>query len=156
MTHANLVDIAYKWLIKNNYGFAFKELKSYTSEIPDAIGFKNWYSTLIEVKVSRSDFLADKKKKHKKGAGMGTFRFYMCPTDLIKIEDLPENWGLIYVNEKGKTRMIHNPYCKNINGNVWSNGFEVDMRAERCLFYTALRRLHLRGRIPEIYNTQTE
>lgn len=151
MTHSELVEIAYEWLLKKNCGFAFKELHSLTSEIPDAIGFKSTCSILLECKVSRSDFLADKRKTHKKGLGMGNFRFYICPTGLIKKEDLPDNWGLIYVNEKGKSRLIYNPYCGSLSGNYWVNGFDVDLKAERALFYTALRRLHIRKRLDEIY-----
>src|ERR1700743_1391059 len=107
LTHSELVQIAYRWVLKNgSCGVAFKELVTLGSnEIPDVIGFGAWeHSVLIECKVSRSDFLADKHKSFRKEPhlGMGNQRFYCCPTGLIKVEELPEGWGLIYVNEKGK------------------------------------------------------
>lgn len=68
-THKKLVGIAYKWVLSNSScGVAFKELVCASSpEIPDVIGFGSWgHSVLVEVKVSRSDFLSDKNKKFKK------------------------------------------------------------------------------------------
>jgi hypothetical protein len=65
-THKELVEIAYKWILKNgSVGVAVKELYSLASEIPDVIGFGGWESVVIECKASRSDFLADKKKPKK-------------------------------------------------------------------------------------------
>jgi len=44
---------------------AFKELKTAGIEIPDVIGFGSGFSIVIECKVSRADFLQDKKKPHR-------------------------------------------------------------------------------------------
>lgn len=148
MTHKELVDIGYLWALKR-CGVAFKEFKSLNDEIPDVIGFSAGKSILIEVKVSRADFLKDKKKPHR-AKGMGMFRFFLCPDGLIKVYELPEKWGLIYVNDKGKCKMIFNPYNLK-GGNMWSNGFMPDLESENRLMYSALRRLHLRNRISEIY-----
>jgi len=113
-THKKLVEIAYRWLLNNGgVGVAFKELKSSADEIPDVIGFDSWHSILIEVKVSRSDFLSDKKKSHR-SKGMGNWRFYCCPSGMIKKEELPPKWGLIYVNEKGKARIEYDCRIKRI------------------------------------------
>jgi len=55
-----------------------------------------------EIKVTHSDFLADKKKwrharlKDKDGHHPTTFS-YVCPPDVISIEELPEYAGLYYV-----------------------------------------------------------
>lgn len=154
--HKKLVDSAYNWILKNSScGVAFKELNASTSngECPDVIGFGAWgHSVLIECKASRSDFHADKKKKFRKNPtmGMGTQRFYCCPTGLLKTSDLPEGWGLIYVNEKFKARCFYSPYKGNIGER--SRGFEKNILAEHGLMYSALRRLHIRGRIDEIYD----
>lgn len=83
-------------------------------ENPDAIGWRYTYggesdgSILIEAKMSRSDFKADFKKSFRQypEKGIGNWRYYICPTDLIKVEDLPENWGLIYVNDRKHTKII--------------------------------------------------
>lgn len=156
-THADLIPIAYDWVLKRGKcGVAFKELNTHctNSEYPDVIGFAGWgNSTVIEVKVSRSDFLRDKKKLFRKypERGMGKYRFYLCPANLIKIEELPVNWGLIYVNENGKARCVHNPYCKSTDGNIYSNGFNQNMLAEHAFMYSALRRIHLHGHIDCVY-----
>lgn len=65
----------------------------------DAILFCSDYSYLIETKISRSDFLADAKKTFRKDPtqGIGDYRYYACPEGLIKPDELPEKWGLIYV-----------------------------------------------------------
>ena len=97
--------------------FAVSEVASgWDGEIPDAIGFRNeptrTDTIVVEVKISRNDFLADKKKPHRSGKtkGMGNWRYYMCPTDLIKPEDLPPKFGLLYVNTRGHVKLIVCPF----------------------------------------------
>lgn len=160
-THKDLIPIAYRWVLKSgSCGVAFKELNTHASngEYPDVIGFGSWgRSVLIEVKVSRSDFLADRKKSFRKypEQGMGRFRFYMCPVGLIKPADLPDNWGLIYVSVTGKAKCVVNPYCKSNSGNIWGDGFENrNMIAEHGFMFSALRRLHIKGHIVSIYDKQ--
>lgn len=75
----------------------------YQQERPDAILFKTLESFLIETKISRADFLRDFKKPFRaKGRGIGKYRYFACPTGLIKPEELPEKWGLIYVEPGNK------------------------------------------------------
>ena len=146
MTHAELVEIAYRWLIgTRKCSFAFTELACIaTSEIPDAIGFRSDGSILVECKTSRSDFLADKKKFHRIHGwkGVGTHRFFLCPEGVIKPEDLPKGWGLIWVNAKGKARQVVGP-----RGNAWNEQKEFwherNLQAEHGMMMSALRRLHL-------------
>ena len=151
-SHKDLVEIGYKWLL-SRCGFAFKELNAFTThgEIPDVIGFRHDCSILLEAKTSRADFHADKKKLFRNYPewGMGGHRFYICETDLIKPDDLPEGWGLIYVNDKGRVRVKIKQYKGN---NYYQNQFaEYNKEDEKALMYSALRRLHIRGRLPEIY-----
>lgn len=151
--HRKLVEIAYRWVLANcSVGVAFKEIKSLSGEIADVIAFGgSGHSILIEVKTSRSDFLSDKKKPHRKNPseGMGTQRFYCCPEGLIKKEELPHGWGLIYVNAKGKARRVFSPYIGNIGERL--HGLEKNKTAEMHVMYSCLRRLHLQGLIEEIY-----
>ncbi len=88
-------------------------------ENPDAIGWRYGWglceyegSILIECKTSRADFKKDFQKKFRinQHEGIGNWRFYMCPTDVIKPEEVPEKWGLIYVDDKRRTKIIINPY----------------------------------------------
>jgi hypothetical protein len=124
LTHRFLCDVAVKWLKRSNskggHGchVAVSEVASgWSGEVPDAIGFRATGdhtdgSVVVEVKVSRSDFLADKKKPHRNGrvVGLGNWRYYMCPVDLIKVDELPDNFGLLYVNTRGHIKPIVTPF----------------------------------------------
>lgn len=142
MTHKELVDLSHKFVLKRfSCGFSVKELKTTTNEIVDVLGFGAWgHSVLIEAKVSYNDFKADAKKPFRKNPeqGVGKYRFYCCPKGLIKVEDLPENWGLIYEENK-KLEVIFNPYGS-LTGNIFKGGFEYNKDAERAIMYSALRR----------------
>ena len=151
-THSELVDKAHTWVLNNtSCGIAFKEIGTASSrEQPDVIGFgSGGHSVLIEVKVSRADFLRDKKKSFRKvpSKGMGTQRFYMCPEGIIKEADLPRGWGLIYVYSSGKARAVHKAYKGNIGER--NKGLAKNMLAEHGFLYSILRRLHINNALHE-------
>ncbi len=150
-SHSDLVEIGYRWVIKK-CGFAFKELTCINNEIADVIGFNSNGTFVLEAKTSRADFLKDKKKTFRKdsGIGMGDWRFFIVPKGLIKVTELPEMWGLIEVNEKGKAINTFNPFGRGNFYGMWRRN-PKNKDAEMNLMYSALRRLHLRGRIDEIY-----
>lgn len=158
MTHKELVEIAYKWVLRRaRCGIALKELDCASNgEIPDVLGFASWgHSVLVECKVSRTDFLCDKKKAFRlyPEQGMGKFRFYCCPTGMIKKEELPEGWGLVYVSEKKKATLVYAPFspCNRVNG----DGFKLrNIISEHQFLYSALRRLFIRGLAPRIYDKE--
>lgn len=154
-THRELVEIGYKWVIKK-CGFAFKELTVAHDEIPDVLGFNSNGTFLLEAKVSRADFLVDRKKSFRifSEKGIGDWRFFIVPKGLVKIEELPQNWGLIEVSEKGKATCVFNPFG---GGNIYSTWkrCKKSATAEYQFLYSALRRLHLRGRIDEVYDLTT-
>lgn len=79
----------------------------WSPEQVDGIAWNGYGSFLVEAKMSISDFRADAKKEFRQNpeSGVGKYRYYACPEGLLKPEDLPEKWGLIYVNEKGKCSM---------------------------------------------------
>lgn len=117
--HRELCEAAQAWLLRpaSRSGpgcrVAFSEVQTHdTAEVADAIGFRTSdvqaNSILIEVKVSRSDFLADKKKPHRNGErpGLGTFRYYLAPVGLLKVKDLPPRWGLIEVGARPRFRIL--------------------------------------------------
>lgn len=142
MTHDDLVERAVKWLKnpskhKSGCGVAVPELVSYASESPDAIG---WYggngSHLIECKVSRSDFLADKKKIHRHGPCAGQYRWYLCPPSLIKPEETPETWGLLYCHADRIT--VEKIADQNPNRSL---------HQEIRMMYSLLRRVSVRGQL---------
>jgi len=107
--HRDLILAAAAWL-KRKHSVIITDMVSGAGEIPDAIGFGSQGSTLIECKASRGDFKADAHKmfRHKRH-GMGNARYYMAPEGMIKAEELPEDWGLLEVNAKGKTRELKKP-----------------------------------------------
>lgn len=118
LTHSDCVDFAARYLSKR-CKVVFPEFFTHNEELPDVIGFGTgiirdgkWdggvYSRLVEVKVSRSDFLADRKKpfRMRPEKGMGDFRYYCCPKDLIRKEEVPSDWGLLYVYPSGQVRQV--------------------------------------------------
>lgn len=149
MTHAELVNAAFKW-VKNNTscGVVVKELvaATKTGEIPDVIGFGAFnHSVMVECKTSRADFKADFKKPFRiyPEIGVGTQRFYCCPEGLINTEDLPIGWGLLWVTEKSKVNCVYKPYKGNIGE---GKGFEKNLAVENSIMYSVLRRMMKEGK----------
>lgn len=83
------------------------EIVCYGAENPDIYATNGCESTVIEVKTSHTDFLADQKKfsRTHTGYAMGDFRYYLCPEGIIKPEELPADWGLLYYCN-GKIRKV--------------------------------------------------
>lgn len=62
---------------------------------------KSWSKPLIsiyEIKTNRQDFLSD--QKYIKYLEYCHEFYFACPTDLIKIEEIPDRAGLVYVKDK--------------------------------------------------------
>jgi hypothetical protein len=73
------------------------------SECPDAIGWTGGcQSHLVEVKISRADFRADKEKPFRKipTDGMGMYRWFMTPPGLLDLDDISDGWGLLEVHKR--------------------------------------------------------
>lgn len=98
---------------------ALSETKSgWRGETPDAIGYRFTGTMLdgtvvVEVKTSRADFLADRKKPHRISGGMGDWRYFMAPQGLIKPEELPDKWGLLEVCGKSRIQVTAGPHGVN-------------------------------------------
>lgn len=104
MTHDELGLFVADKMRKKGYPLVWANMRSSgVSEQPDVLAFKNfWDVVVLEVKVSRSDFLADKKKPHRQeGEGMGTERVYVTPPNLLKVSDIPYGWQLWEVHPWG-------------------------------------------------------
>lgn len=100
ITHADLIIRAKNWLY-NRCTVVLTEYRTYSPAIPDAIGFNNAHSIVVECKVSREDFKADLKKCHRQFAEqLGNYRYYLVLPHAVCAEDIPENWGLLYVTDK--------------------------------------------------------
>lgn len=138
-THKELCVISAAWLKKTlRCTISINEPKG-IKENPDAIGWKFTYgnsvkegSILIECKTSRADFKNDAKKPSRINpeTGLGNWRYYLCPEGIIKEEDLPEKWGLLYINEKGKIKIIKDPYNKDIKKSKFN---QINSEGERFI-----------------------
>ena len=110
-THRELCHRGGKWLKKHSQNVlipncsivAVELFTQVEPEIPDIIGWCSWASIMIEVKVQRSDFLNDFKKPFRQIStdGVGELRYYLCPEHLIKEDEVPDNWGLLYETKRG-------------------------------------------------------
>lgn len=151
MTHAELVVRAERWLLSIGCGVTFAELTTAASETPDAIGWKGSVSVLIEAKTSRSDFHADQRKAFRRfpDMGVGCWRFYLCKPGVIRPEDLPAGWGLLYA-DGAVVRRVHGVPAGNAH---WGAApFKPSREREIIMLLSALRRLKLRGYLPSIYD----
>lgn len=157
LTHAALCALAVKWLKRPHSAggpgctIAVSEVKSgWTGEIPDAFGVRATGgrdgSVVVEVKVSRADFLADKAKPHRQaGKGVGNWRYFMCPEGVIKPEEVPEGWGLLWVNGRQHVKAMLGPVAEKYYGPYTAAlelyRHEADFERERWLLTKLLARV---------------
>jgi hypothetical protein len=138
MTHAQLVQKAIEWLRSYRCGVVLSEQACVSGEMPDAIGWKRaCHSVLVECKISRADFLADRDKpfRSKPETGVGCERFYLTPKNLIRPQELPQGWGLLE--------------CHNRKVGLTSSGAKnlrtaIGFRCEMNLLLASLRRVEIR------------
>lgn len=143
MTHGELVAMASKWLKDFGCGVVFDDnfvARTQSGEKPDALGFKSNVSLLIECKATRSDFLADRNKKFRKNPelGVGDWRFYLCPAGLIKPDEIPQGWGLLYCDGVSVSDVSGIPTNTALESKKPFVGNHVN---EKIILYSALRRL---------------
>jgi hypothetical protein len=138
MTHAQLVQKAVAWLRRYRCGVVLSEQACVSGEMPDAIGWKKaCHSVVVECKISRSDYLADRGKpsRQRPETGMGAERFYLLPAGLVRPEELLAGWGLLEY-DKGKVNLIRRS-VKNFRSEA---GFHYEMN----LLLASLRRVEIR------------
>ncbi|ART61455.1 hypothetical protein CBP36_21035 (plasmid) [Acidovorax carolinensis] len=125
MTHAELCKLALDWLkrpaSRGGHGcqLAIDECRTgWGGEVPDALGYRctgrnddpEDGTVLVECKVSRSDFVADRSKPHRQAGGVGNWRYFLAPEGLIGLDELPEKWGLVEVNARGHLKLRRGVY----------------------------------------------
>jgi hypothetical protein len=106
--------------------------------MPDAIGWKRrCHSVLVECKVSRADFLADRAKAWRQNpeSGVGSERYYLSLAGMIAAKELPTGWGLL--EARGREIEVVKRAAKNLR---LSAGFENEMN----LLLASLRRVEVR------------
>lgn len=136
MSHALCVKMASEYMHKRAE-VVLPEFFSHNAELPDVIAFNGRYSTVIECKVSRSDFLKDRHKSFRinPNQGMGDYRYYCAPKGLINPSELPRDWGLIEILPSNKMRK-----CVDSN-----HVFKKNIEAEHYLLFYYARRAYYAG-----------
>lgn len=134
--HADLVDRAVRWLRRSRSctRIVAEFVCVGTQEQPDAIGWRFTRSTLVEVKTSRADFRRDltKPRHAHAAAGMGCWRWFLTPPDLVRPEELPAGWGLVEALPRSM-RVVHEPDARD----------EYDKLGELAVLLSTLRRHEL-------------
>src|SRR4051812_43810369 len=104
VTHAALVKHAESWLRRAHRCDVVLTEQSAGDEVPDAMGWKNGISIIIECKVSRADYFADGGKpwRGEAGSGMGFLRYFMVPQGLIAAAEISAGWGLLELGPGGR------------------------------------------------------
>jgi len=130
--------MAVQWLRRYRCGVVLSEQACVSGEMPDAIGWKKaCHSVLVESKVSRSDFLADRDKPWRLNPeiGVGCERYYLAPSGLIRGDELAAGWGLLEVSGRDIQRVKTS--AKNLRS---ATGFQNEMN----LLLASLRRVEIR------------
>lgn len=160
VSHDRLVEKAANFLkYQKNCRVVLEEFTAGTrgGEIPDVIGWKNRLSYLVECKTSRSDFFRDKKKNFRKfnpnneywnRYGMGIYRYYFVPDGLIEPDEVPDNWGLVYLEGRSYKEIItcdhalrDNPHVINRDNPVrYNEPTEDSLKNEIAMLVSALGR----------------
>jgi hypothetical protein len=140
MKHQQLVRLAEVWLRRQyRCGIVLSEQSCASGETPDVIGWKGkCRSVLVECKVSRADFLADREKPFRRcpELGMGCERFYLAPVGLIGAAELPAKWGLLEI--KGRELNIV------VRPSRLSQRSPTGLMLEMNLLLASLRRVEVR------------
>jgi len=140
MTHVELVGKAVEWLRKRyRCGVILSEQACSSGEVPDVIGWKGkCRSVLIECKVSRADFLADRSKPWRANSdlGVGCERFYLVPAGLVEPSELPAGWGLLEYRAR-KVEITVRPARKSLRS-------DAGLMSEMNLLLASLRRVEIR------------
>ena len=154
-THKDLVTIATRWA-ERRHSVAIPEPNfCFTQEIPDVIGFNSHFSTVIEVKTSRSDFFNDRKKPFRREhwaehKAMGNYRIYCVPVGLVDKSEIPDGWGMLLVDAQGKARLAQNVYLPKHRKTYWHDIGSGGAQAERSILFTIAYRAQYKGLMKEI------
>jgi hypothetical protein len=132
-THSALIECARAWLWKQRCCLVITDMTHGGRETADAIGWNGRFSTLVECKASRSDFLADSKKPFRREPerGMGARRYFCAPKGLIRVDELPESWGLLEIGATGIRIAHESGHFQSVDGT----------REEVSLLISAIRRI---------------
>lgn len=149
LTHADVVARSVRWL-RTYHGceIALAEIVTAHPYYPDAIGWRvrhRGWSVLVEAKVSRSDFAADRKKPiHSSPDNYpGQERWYLTPPGLVSPSEVPPGWGLAECGKR-TVRVVAQPdRCVVGPDQLYTELIPGRSRADFGLLLAALRRHQL-------------
>lgn len=147
ITHAELVQRSVAWLKRNGCRVVLHDpFRTPLYEQPDAIGWRDGLSIVVEAKISLADYRVDAKKpwRANPSLGMGDWRFFITPQGLLDGIDLPAGWGLIECLGRS-TRVARGGPA----GNYWWGAIPFgtsDKRAETRMLVSALAQPSARPR----------
>ncbi|CBV43925.1 hypothetical protein [Halomonas elongata] len=148
--HTDLVQRGARWLRGQGFPVIATEIRAIgCREEPDVIGFRESCSAIIEAKASRADFRADRHKPERQSGGLGVYRFYLAPPDLIHPKELPHGWGLLVTSGRGVAAVVKPtgnwwPGIRtppHLLDNEWGRFIHApDQDAERAVLFSIARR----------------
>ena len=101
--HLKLQRKGQRYLFNNSYWITEQEVSG-ACGIVDVWGLSfalDYTCSAIEVKVSRNDFRsASQQYKNNNADSIANLCYILCPKEMIKIEEVHNNWGLLWYNEK--------------------------------------------------------
>lgn len=114
IVHKHLKNLALKFLKEKVTDLVVSEVPFDNAwSIADACGlnFKRKEVRVVEVKATKGDFLRDKKLFNEKTSYFyhAHYSYIMCPTDIIKPEEIPHGYGLLWVDEFDNITMMKKP-----------------------------------------------
>lgn len=147
--HRELCLLGAQWLKRLRFGgvkYVSVELVTQGWELADVWGTTGFRSYLIEVKVSRADFLRDARKEVRKkpNEGAGNFRYYLCPDNMVSSDEVPECWGLLY-EHNGVITVEKEPTEQDANN-----------RAENAILCSIMRREGIKAQVFNYRNNKEE
>lgn len=139
--HDKLVERGTRW-VRSRCTIVAPELRTLCGECPDVYGYGYQCSSIVvECKASRADFLRDAKKEFRiePEKGLGERRYYMCPPGMIRPDELPDMWGLLYCHHR-RIEVVRNALPQ-----------PFSIKKERWVLASILRRTIESNGIKEIY-----
>lgn len=145
MIHDGLVQRGIKWLENNpnhqfRCSFVLAKYEQFNEDMPDVMGFSYYHTIVIECRP-----LNPNNKHRKMDWGLGDYRFYLCPPNVIKKSDIPEDWGLLYCH-KNKITIEKEPVT-NKSKNI--------RLMEYPILYSIIMRAKVNGYMPDILKPVT-
>lgn len=102
MTEDTIIEKLAKWLDNRKFPYKIPRAFIYGWESDFWCMTNEGETREFEIKISRSDYAADRKKeKHSDVSKGANYFYYVCPEGMIAKEEVSGKYGLIYVKEFG-------------------------------------------------------